>query len=82
MKGNLTVTSKQFIENLPKIGKARLLTLGQLALIAMPLMTLASPTPYPSAVEHTGPVISQRPDATRAQMDPPWTWAEKYYFTS
>ncbi|WP_156963835.1 hypothetical protein [Muricoccus aerilatus] len=76
------MTSKPLINDLRSFGRTGFLMLGQLALFAGPLITLASATQYPFAGEHTNPAISQQHDATVAQTDPPWTWAEKYYFTS
>ena len=63
-------------------GKGRLAAMGKLALVALPLLMSAGATPHPSAAEAMAPVAPQRHDATTASVDPPWTWAERYYFTS
>ncbi|TPG61370.1 hypothetical protein EAH89_02125 [Roseomonas nepalensis] len=64
------------------LGKGRLAAVGRLALVALPLLMAAGSTPHPSGAEAMAPVPSQGRDAAMARMDPPWTWAERYYFTS
>lgn len=71
-----------FRDDLPSPGKGRLAAMGKLALVALPLLMSAVTTTYPSVAKPMAPVQPHERDATVARMDPPWTWAEKYYFTS
>jgi hypothetical protein len=59
--------------------KSCLARLAKWAVLALPLITAACASPVPP---ETAVVSAHTRDATMAQTDPAWTWADRYYFTS